>query len=160
MGPNWQANDAINFKLNPMWRYALDCYQNTDTQQALLTSQDNLGLNVNALLWFGYLAQQHLSATAHGKADLEQWHLRHTAPIRSLRRRLKQVKHLGLYPYILNLELLSEFLEQCQLVQSHHYKHGTDNKKMCFQASLMAWDYKVGREELQTLLKGLQLDSD
>jgi len=160
MGPIWQANDATNYQLNPMWHYALKCYGKPEVQSTLLQLQDRFDMNVNAVLWFGFLARSGRSALCTAQSHLNDWNQRYTQPIRALRRRAKSLEPASLYQHILELELQSEFLEQCLLMEYEGKSKTGATAKMCFVASLEGWGYKVEGEELQTLLEGLQLNED
>lgn len=101
---------------NPFWHYSLRQYENSDCAYFLLDAQDNHGLDINILLFIGWLGTHtssqlsvlHLSSAM----NWNQWVIQ---PIRWLRRKSKPFKRVKLYNWIKKQELWAEQVEQAML---------------------------------------------
>lgn len=111
------AHDATNSIDNPFWRYSLTTYQKDYCADFLLHAQNTFGMNVNILLFCGWLAQNHTQfAINHSFMKNEahfQVHI--TQRIRNLRIRSKLLNNQKFYEELKQLELLAEFIEQKRL---------------------------------------------
>ncbi len=79
---------------NHFWRFSLDFYRRDGVEEACLTLQDNLGLDVNIVLYAAWLASQGRTASV---ADFEEvdllvapWREKVIRPLRRIRRWLKE----------------------------------------------------------------------
>lgn len=74
------------------WRFSLAVYASEDVAQCAVAVQDEMGLDVNSILYASWLASQGLQMTASHLTDLEacvaQWRQRVVSPLRTLRRQL------------------------------------------------------------------------
>ncbi|MFT5593859.1 MAG: hypothetical protein ACI8SR_002246 [Oceanicoccus sp.] len=110
------AHDATNSMDNPFWLYSIDQYQKPGCAEFLLHAQDHYGLDVNILLFIGWL---NLNAKSYCPSALMQnvqrWQIEKVRPIRQLRRRANSLKHAGLYQALKDLELFAEKRQQKML---------------------------------------------
>ena len=80
---------------HPLWRFSLRVYAAPGVEEACLRLQDRYGANVNLVLfccWFGYAGYGEIgSARLHAVlAPATKWHDKAVAPLRALRRVIKQ----------------------------------------------------------------------
>ncbi|WP_456268990.1 TIGR02444 family protein [Kushneria sp. AK178] len=81
-----------NRNLPPLWPWALALYDRTGVSEALLSLQDEAGLDVCELLWGLWLLAHDRVPEADIDAHLavvRQWQQHYTQPLRQLRRDLK-----------------------------------------------------------------------
>ncbi|MEH6568302.1 MAG: TIGR02444 family protein [Halioglobus sp.] len=102
---------------NEFWEFSLATYADAGVAQSLLAMQDELGLDVNVLLYAGWLASKDLQLTAGHLDALEgqivQWRRRVVLPLRGLRQELKSYREASaLRDEIKALELRSEHQQQ------------------------------------------------
>lgn len=102
---------------NALWQYSLATYRRDPVARCCLAAQDELGLDVNLLLYAGWLAQQglmldalHLQAL---QAVLTPWREQVVQPLRQLRRAWRELAPArGLYAQLKALELAAEQQQQ------------------------------------------------
>jgi uncharacterized protein (TIGR02444 family) len=112
----------------PHWRFALALYGQDGAADACLALQDRLGLDVNILLLAMFAAAERgIAVTSEEVRSMDAlvstWRAETVAPLRTMRRRLKQP--LGpdyecaelLRPEIKKAELLAEQIEQALLAR-------------------------------------------
>jgi uncharacterized protein (TIGR02444 family) len=118
--------DSIGFQVsddadgNPLWRFSLDVYAAPGVSSECLSLQNRHGLDINVLLFVAWLgAERGMTVTP---ADLEQinakvarWQDDVVSPIRSARRRIKDLQQPALYEEIKALEIKLERAEQLML---------------------------------------------
>ena len=84
---------------NPIWEFSLAHYARPGVAQACLRAQDELGLDVNILLYAAWLASRDQPLPAAHLAGLEQatvhWRREVVAPLRALRRQWRSVPGAG-----------------------------------------------------------------
>jgi uncharacterized protein (TIGR02444 family) len=105
---------------NPLWRFSLDVYAAPGVSSECLNLQNWNGLDINVLLFVAWIgAERGMTVT---KADLEQidakvarWQDDIVSPIRSVRRRVKNLQQPALYEEIKTLEINLERAEQRML---------------------------------------------
>lgn len=102
---------------NPFWQFSLKVYQQPNCADFLLDAQNRYGLDVNVLLYIGWLAHQKkslkLSSTFISTIGSFQQNV--VQPIRKIRIAVKKVKNAEFYEALKKLELLAENLEQQRL---------------------------------------------
>ena len=78
---------------NPIWEYSLAAYGRPDVAQACLRAQDELGVDVNILLYASWLASTDQRLNFSHLEGLDQavrdWRERVVSPLRGLRRELR-----------------------------------------------------------------------
>ncbi len=81
-------NDATNKDDNPFWRYALKQYGNMGAESHFLRYQDELGVDVNMLLYCGWLATQQKLFCADDDPIQQAmlWQSQVVLPLRQVRR--------------------------------------------------------------------------
>lgn len=101
-----------------LWAFALDFYGRPGIAEACLALQDHEGLNVNLLLWCCFLARRGhaLTPESAGAASdrVAPWNRRVTAPLRAVRRAVKNAAEPGasvLYQLLKQTELEAERVE-------------------------------------------------
>ena len=102
---------------NPFWDYSLSVYSNPGVADACLSAQDECGLDVNLVLYAGWLSLSGRVLTEEHLALLEaavvEWRERAVVPLRSLRRDLTTLPGAGaLREQIKALELSAERAQQ------------------------------------------------
>lgn len=107
------------------WSWSLERYERGGAAEILLRLQDEHGLNVNLLLWCCWSAEFFDAVSEPVMGDAEKatrdWNARVTAPLRSVRRYLKNGKHAdrkqrkALRKTVKDAELEAEKLEQTRL---------------------------------------------
>jgi len=153
-------HDATNSLDNPFWQYSISVYQDTELQQRLLEGQA-FGLDVNVMLFCGYLALQ--GKTFHSVQNnlrpIERWQANQIGTIRQLRHRVK-VFNGEWYAAMKNLELLAEQIEQAMLFQLAKDAQTSVNEEQLIQHNIDAYlEYKNIKPEtkwLQALIEHLQ----
>ena len=80
---------------HPLWRFSLRVYAAPGVEEACLRLQDRYGANVNLILfccWFGHAGYGEIGSARLSEvlAPVRQWHDKAVAPLRALRRVLKQ----------------------------------------------------------------------
>ena len=102
---------------NPFWQFSLTVYQQPNCADFLLDAQNRYGLDVNVLLYIGWLAHQKkslkLSSTFISTIGSFQQNV--VQPIRKIRIAVKKIKNAEFYEALKRLELLAENLEQQRL---------------------------------------------
>ena len=161
------AHDAIKSLDNPFWRYSLAVYQQENCPSFLLHAQNTYGMNINVLLFIGWLAHQNrqLVVTPQFTAIIPSFQKEIIERIRGLRIRIKGFNNQTLYSAIKDLELKSEFFEQQRL-----FRCAGDMPRVDIEYSSMIenslndyWNYKESvkggikdKNWLQTLIQYLQ----
>jgi len=156
------VHNATNWLDNPFWRYSIKQYSQPECASFLLNAQDHKQLDVNILLFIGYISDRNLRLPNKGclnKAIIINFFL--IRPIRWLRRMTKHLTPIGLYRWIKHVELKSEQLEQGVLYRLAEQLKDTE-KSLCFERNLEIY---MGKEEieaiwLQALKEYLQPDKD
>jgi len=105
-----------------LWRFSLSIWKHPDAQSSLLFLQDEYGLKVNRLLfccWLGFERRELIVDKLESDPVLAQWSNQTVAPLRSIRKQLKQVapNHPQLKATVQNAELQAEQIEQALLFQ-------------------------------------------
>lgn len=112
------AHNAIILADNPFWRYSVSVYSKDNCADFLLHAQNTWGLDINVLLFIGWLAnqkrlfiitQQHLTLITAFQKDI-------TERIRCLRIKAKGIDNSIFYKALLDLELHAEYHQQARLV--------------------------------------------
>ena len=111
------AHNATNHSNNPLWIYSTKQYSSTACSEFLLAAQQQYRLDINILLFIGWLARNHKSfqlppLRASGIFD---WQLTVVFPIRELRKRVKKLNCVDFYQHMKELELEAEYQEQLKL---------------------------------------------
>lgn len=109
---------------NPFWDFSLVSYGQQGMPQACLALQDELGLDVNTLLYAAWLASMDQQLTQQHLQGLEDrvgpWRERVVRPLRALRRELRDYSPAaGVREQIKQLELDSERQQQDEMW--HYY---------------------------------------
>ncbi|NVK42380.1 MAG: TIGR02444 family protein [Oceanospirillaceae bacterium] len=106
---------------NPLWHYVLELYSRPGVEQACLGLQQN-GLSINRLLFCCWLADESRLLRPEQLADSEadRWQRELTAPLRSLRYRVREQKDgapelEALYRAMRQAELAAEQVELARL---------------------------------------------
>lgn len=112
---------------NPFWQYSLERYGRDKVEGLCLRLQDEYGVNVNVLLWAGWLAEQ--GAVLEG-AQLQRaltllapYQRNYIEPLRHMRNLLKSSVRQGLRKKILAAELEAEKAVQDELYQYYKREH-------------------------------------
>ncbi len=104
------GHDATKADDNPLWIYALKQYKADNCAQFLIQAQDELGIDVNILLFIGWLAANNLKidmqVIMHSSAYA--WQQDVIKPIREIRRTTKAYGQESIYQQILALEISTE----------------------------------------------------
>src|SRR5690554_5692193 len=88
------ATKAENMKnKEALWQFALALYSSPGVEKTLLHLQDQLGANVNLLLWSCWLQKRHIKLTpsllTSAKGTIAHWDNSVVQSLRHLRRQLK-----------------------------------------------------------------------
>lgn len=156
------GHDATNSTDNPFWLYSIEQYKRSACADFLLQAQDSYQLDVNVLLFIGWLAsQQKCYEESTLMTSIHFWQAEKIKPIRQLRRRTKLLDNPNLYQSMLQLELSAEKIEQGLLFQvSQTWAIKTEPKFRIFTKSLENYvadkPIKVGSSWLQALYQHLQ----
>ena len=99
------------------WQFSLSVYASQDVAQCAVAVQDEMGLDVNSILYASWLASQDLQMTPSHLTDLEacvaEWRQRVVSPLRALRRQLNGYPDASpIREGIKTLELQSERRQQ------------------------------------------------
>lgn len=123
---------------NPFWDYSLDVWRRPGVEACCLALQDTCGLDVNLVLYAGWLASQqrrlseeHLARVEH---EAGQWRLRVVQPLRELRRQLR------------DFDAASELREQLQTLELQAERRQQDAMWRCYHD---ATDLSVGAGALR-----------
>ncbi len=157
------AHDAIKQSNNPFWIYSTNQYSSVSCCAFLLEAQQRYQLDINILLYIGWLATKNKSFEAPTliASEVFEWQLNVVHPIRELRKRVKKLNAAEFYQNMKNLELEAEYQEQLKLYKvasqviekdwgfSRFIQEGCDKYFMMLEQD-------VDRRWLQTLIKHLQ----
>ena len=157
------AHNATNHRNNPLWIYSVKQYSSTACSEFLLESQHKFRLDINILLFIGWLATQNKSfkmnpISASGVMD---WQLKVVSPIRELRKRVKNLNAVDFYQHMKKLELEAEYQEQLKLYELtiHMTKQNWRFNKFIQEGCELYFkelEQRVDRQWLQTLTEHLQ----
>jgi uncharacterized protein (TIGR02444 family) len=148
---------------NPLWIYALQQYKAGNCAQFLIQAQDELHLDVNVLLFMGWLAANNLNidiqTILHSSAYC--WQQDVVTPLRKIRRHAKNYAPDTFYQEVLALELSAE---KQQLREFHQLSFSLEHDIKSFSHALTlgceAYFKEKGRvlrsTWLQTLIEHLQ----
>jgi uncharacterized protein (TIGR02444 family) len=148
---------------NPLWIYALQQYKAGNCEQFLLQAQDELHLDVNLLLFIGWLAANNvkidMQTILHSSAYC--WQQDVVTPLRKIRRHAKFYAPDTFYQEILALELSAE---KHQLREFHQLSFSLEHDIKSFSHALTqgCGEYFKEKERvlhstwLQTLIEHLQ----
>lgn len=102
---------------NPFWQFSLTVYQQPNCADFLLDAQNRYGIDINVLLFIGWLAheQKSLKLSPMFKSTINDFQQGTIAPIRKIRIAVKKMKNAEFYEALKRLELLAENLEQQRL---------------------------------------------
>lgn len=109
------AHNATLCLDNPFWRYSLQQYAVSGCSDFLLLAQDKHGLNINAVLYLGWLAH---SGKVFEPSVLDQALLfseQVIEPLRLARKAAKKEGNVNLYEHIKKSELMAEQHMQAML---------------------------------------------
>ena len=161
------AHDATKHQNNPLWMYSLKQYANPPCAEFLLKAQRHYQLDINILLFIGWLATQHrVFDTAPLKATtIDQWQSNVIKPIRALRIRVKKLGDIQFYQHMKKLELTAESQEQLQLYKLTPNMKGQQKVfEKCIQQGCVNYfenlKQELNKQWLQTLIKHLQPEND
>lgn len=106
---NHGAHNATNPLDNPLWQYALKQYAAPGCAEFLLAAQDQHDLDINVLLYLGWLSKQKriFNADTLKHQQYQKWQDL-ICPLRQLRRDSKEVVNEALYQSLKDTELLAE----------------------------------------------------
>lgn len=111
------AHNATILRENPFWDYSISVYQQDQCDEFLLEAQNRYALDINVLLFIGWLAHQQQAFI-----DVEPFHPQvirfqqeTITKIRYLRIRTKRFNNPEFYNAIKALELYAENIEQNRL---------------------------------------------
>ncbi len=156
---------------NPLWIYALNQYKQPECAQFLLHSQDKLGLNINILLFIGWLAasQKTLNLVSLQSSSVYSWQQDIINPIRAARKKAKGYDTKGtndFYQSMLDLELDAEKLQLSELfrlidkMDSSKIDKGdrafSESVRLSCELYLSAEGLNFRESWLQTLIQHLQ----
>lgn len=157
------AHNATNHRNNPLWIYSVKQYSSADCSEFLLDSQQKFHLDINILLFIGWLATQNKSVDMKtvNASEVINWQLKVISPIRELRRRVKSLNAVDFYQHMKKLELEAEYQEQLKLhALTHHmtkqnWKFNKFIQEGCEQY-FKELEQRVDKQWLQTLTEHLQ----
>ena len=103
-------HDATKERDNPLWIYALKQYKQGDCAPFLLLAQDQLDLDVNILLFMGWLASEQLEFNGQlvTGSNADSWQQEVVLPLRKIRRQVKGSCPDSFYQQLLMVELDAE----------------------------------------------------
>jgi uncharacterized protein (TIGR02444 family) len=167
--------DAINssdlsLSDNPFWQYSLIVYKQPHCAEFLLSAQNRYGLDVNMLLFIGWLALQKKTLTlspifVNSIADFQ---VKTVQPIRKIRITAKGFNNLKFYNALKKLELTAECIEQQRLYQlSDRMPVSNECLEVTIEQGVKVYisqnDNRIGLIQennwLQTLIQYLQPDN-
>lgn len=116
--------------IHPFWKFSVKFYSEPTVEEALLTLQNERGLNINILLfccWYALGDQGRLTKIELRQllVNVQSWHDRIVLPLRRLRSQLKSAQA---HPWpairaeVLKQELFSEQIEQLILLEGVVFK--------------------------------------
>lgn len=107
-------HDATKPGHNPFWQYSLNVWQDAPCRELLLEWQEELGADINMLLFCAYLAKQHrvLNRDLLERAGVFHWQQTVVMPLRAARMRLNQEADSDIYQQLKKQELDAERHEQ------------------------------------------------
>ncbi len=116
--------------IHPFWKFSVKFYSEPTVEEALLTLQNERGLNINILLfccWYALGDQGRLTKIELRQllVNVQSWHDRIVLPLRRLRSQLKSAQA---HPWpairaeVLKHELFSEQIEQLILLEGVVFK--------------------------------------
>lgn len=109
-------HDATKQLENPLWEYSIEQYQKPGCAEFLLNAQNQYHLDVNILLFIGWLATQGKCYQEDSNIQrVHTWQTRYVSPIRQIRLRAKHVSNRHFYETIKHLELSAEHSQQALL---------------------------------------------
>lgn len=151
------AHDATKSQENPFWLYSLKQYKSPNCAQFLLDAQDQLDLDINLLLFFGWLSSEGKTLELSKVLTHSQiWQSQVVKPIRQLRRRIKYLNHDSFYQATKQLELRSEQHQQDWLYQqSLHWPQQTRSFKDALSQMVREYLQQEGIEEKEEWLQAL-----
>lgn len=156
------AHDAINSLDNPFWLYSIEQYKKPGCAEFLLDAQDSMHLDINILLFIGWLTSQNKAYQEDLALEpVHLWQLSKVKPIRKLRRKVKQLQTKELYQALKDLELMAEQKQQRMLFQiSQRWSKSHQTGFEGFKVSMQGYGKKKGitmkESWLQALYKHLQ----
>ena len=158
------AHDATNQKNNPLWIYSLKQYGDPSCATFLLGAQDTYLLDINILLFIGWLATQNrcLDIQKLDASNINTWQEQVVQPLRKVRVQAKTLANSDFYQSIKKLELSAEYQEQNKLYEiSHNMKKQKSEFASCIRQGCEAYLGELNRELedrwLQRLIQHLQL---
>jgi uncharacterized protein (TIGR02444 family) len=112
------AHNATILADNPFWRYSVSVYRKDNCADFLLRAQNRLKLDINVLLFIGWLAQQKklFIITPQHSSFVTGFQKGITERIRYLRIKSKGFNSSEFYKALLDLELHAEYHQQARLV--------------------------------------------
>jgi uncharacterized protein (TIGR02444 family) len=112
------AHNATILADNPFWRYSVSVYRKDNCADFLLRAQNTLKLDINVLLFIGWLAQQKklFIVTPQHSTLITGFQKGITERIRHLRIKSKGFNSSEFYKALLDLELHAEYHQQARLV--------------------------------------------
>lgn len=110
------GHDATNYSENPFWLYSIEQYKKPGCAEFLLNAQDQYQLDINFLLFIGWLTMQKKIYRPSVKIEcVHHWQTATVTPIRQLRRRAKHLSDEAFYQSLKQLELKAEQVQQTLL---------------------------------------------
>jgi uncharacterized protein (TIGR02444 family) len=102
---------------NPFWQFSLTVYQQPNCADFLLDAQNRYGIDINVLLFIGWLAheQKSLKLSPMFKSTINDFQQDTIAPIRKIRIAAKKMNNVEFYERLKRLELVAENIEQQRL---------------------------------------------
>ena len=157
------AHDATNQKNNPLWIYSLKQYGDPSCATFLLDAQDTYQLDINILLFIGWLATQKrcLDIQKLSASNITTWQKQVIQPLRKIRLQAKTMANNDFYQSIKKLELSAEHQEQNKLYGiSHNMKKQNFEFSECIRRGCEVYFEELGRKLekrwLQILTQHLQ----
>lgn len=156
-------HDATKAGDNPLWIYAVRQYREEGCAQFLLEAQDEMGLEINILLFSGWLAScgKSLEFASVARSRALAWQYDIIEPLREVRRRAQDYQQPEFYRQTLALELDAE-QQQLRILYdiSEQMPKGHENFSHSVRLSCERYfkEKNTPLEEswLQTLIKHLQ----
>ncbi|MFY0639651.1 MAG: TIGR02444 family protein [Bermanella sp.] len=151
------AHDAINSLDNPFWLYSIEQYKKPGCAEFLLDAQDHFQLDINILLFIGWLISQNkVYREDVALNDVHLWQLSKVKPIRKLRRQVKQLQNKELYQAFKDLELMAEQKQQKMLfLISQQWPESNNTRLEGFKVSMNKYGRQKGITMKQSWLQAL-----
>jgi uncharacterized protein (TIGR02444 family) len=165
-------NDSINFPEdalldNPFWQFSLTVYQQASCAAFLLDAQDRFGLDVNILLFIGWLAHRKkvLRLSSSLKNRINDFQQNTILPIRKIRITSKGFNNIEFYDALKKLELAAENIEQQRLyrlsdqmpISNEGFKVSIEQSYKVYVGQMdMGAELIKDKDWLQTLIQYLQ----